>query len=150
MFSIRFLITALCGFLLLGCDLSKRAQKHIDKAERICPDCFTSDTILIEVPGREISTKISLMPGEVRTIQNEGITLRIVNNSLKDTIPPLEIECICDTVYKEVIVPKIITKTAPREENLFDKIQNLLFWVFGALLLIIVLPRILDVINNKR
>jgi hypothetical protein len=149
MLSIRFLITALCGFLLLGCDLSKRAQKHIDKAERICPDCFTSDTILIEVPGREISTKISLMPGEIRTIQNEGITLRIVNNSLKDTIPPLKIECICDTVYKEVIVPKIITETREREKGFFEKAQDFLFWVFMALLALIVLPRILDLINRK-
>ena len=149
MLSIRFLITALCGFLLLGCDLSKRAQKHIDKAERICPDCFTSDTILIEIPGREIATKIGLMPGEVRTIQNEGITLRIVNNSLKDTIPPLKIECICDTVYKEVIVPKIITETREREKGFFEKAQDFLFWVFMALLALIVLPRILDLINRK-
>lgn len=149
MLSIRLLMTALCGFLLFGCDVSRRAQKHIDKAERICPDCFTSDTIVIEVPGREIATEVSLMPGEIRTIQNEGITLTIENNSLKDTIPPLKIECVCDTVYKEVIVPKIITQTREREKGFFEKAQDFLFWVFVALLSLVVLPRILDLIKQK-
>jgi len=149
MLSTRLLITALCGFLLLGCDPSRRAQRHIDKAERICPDCFSTDTILIEIPGREIATEISLMPGELRTIQRKGITLTVQNNSLKDTIPPLKIDCVCDTVYQTVTVPKIVTKTEPREKGFFEKAQDFLFWVFMALLALMLLPRILDLIAKR-
>lgn len=149
MLSHRLLITSLCGFLLLGCYPSKRAQRHIDKAERICPDCFSTDTVLIEIPGREIATEITLMPGEIRTIERDGITLTVQNNSLKDTIPPLKIDCVCDTVYKTVTVPKIITKTETREKGFFEKAQDFLFWVFVALLALMLLPRILDLIAKR-
>ena len=71
----------LAAFILLlavlGCSPQKRAAKHIKKAEQLCPECFTDDTIIIQIPGREISTEININPGETRTIEKEGISLTV-------------------------------------------------------------------------
>jgi len=137
------------ALLLVGCSPSQRAKRHMDKAERICPECFTSDTILIEIPGREIAAEIALLPGETRTIQRDGISLTVRGKRSKDTIPPLKVDCVCDTIYKEVVIPKMIVQTEKREKGFFEKAQDLLFWVLILVLALVLLPRILDAVMKK-
>lgn len=145
------LATFIVLLAVLGCSPQKRAAKHITKAEKLCPECFTDDTIIIQIPGREISTQISLQPGETRTIERDGISLSVKAVNPLDSLPPIYIDCICDTIYKEIITPVITPpKLIPREKNFFEQAQDFLFWVFMALLALILLPKILDLIYNKK
>lgn len=144
----------LSGFLvlliLISCSPQKRALRHIKKAESLCPECFVNDTFVLEVPGREISESISLLPGEIRTIERDGMTLSVRAVDPMAVVPELIIECVTDTVFVTKAVEKITPpKIVAREKSFFEKAQDFLFWVFIAIIGIILLPRILDAVAKK-
>lgn len=120
------LSTLMLSLVLVGCSAEKRAMRHMKKAERLCSECFTEDTMLIYVPAEEINTEVHLQKGEIRTIQQGRLTLTIQTKYKHDSLPPIIVEARCDTFVKEVTVPVFQNKYIEREPTFWDRVEDIL------------------------
>jgi len=129
--------------LLVGCDASKRAQRHVRKAISLDPTIAVVDTIRDTIYGERVDTVLSLPHLDPQLIQGERGSVLLTYRGLDVSGSPLvSVVAQVDTHIVEVPVERIKYVTNPSTWK--DTAKEIALWVLIGLAILLILRRVID------
>lgn len=148
------LATFILSMVLVGCSPQKRAQNLLKRAERICPECNVTDTVIIE--GRDVAFETPISLREPTVLSADGITLTVHPPSgyelgnevrVKPDIWRYNVRVDTDTVYVDRFIP--CPDSGKKKKGIWDRVEEWLIYAGILITALFLLRMFLDKAFSK-
>lgn len=147
--NMRYLLIAL-SLVMVACNPSRRAQRHLQKALILDPQISAHDTIIyrdtIITPLEAISDTFFVSETDTIILENESLRTKIIKSY--DTLEVYS-ECFPDTIIIEKSIPIERIKYVQKESGWDSTAKTIAIWLFLGIAILMVLRMIIDRILSK-